>query len=42
MRLCALGQQTLAPVLASSGQRGAATLRLHARAKTVLAFERAL
>jgi hypothetical protein len=42
MHLNALWQQTFAPALSPAGQRRAATLRLHARTKTVLAFPRAL
>jgi hypothetical protein len=50
LRLCVAGvmhlntfrQQTLAPPLAPSRQSGAATLRLHSRTKTVLAFACAL
>jgi hypothetical protein len=42
MTLGALWQQTLASTLATACQRRAATLRLHAGAKTVLTFPRAL
>jgi hypothetical protein len=42
MHLNTFRQQTLPPPLAPSRQSGAATLRLHARTKTVLSFARAL
>jgi hypothetical protein len=42
MHLNALGQQALASALAPARESCAATLCLHARTKTVLAFARAL
>jgi len=42
MHLNALGQQALASALAPARESRAATLCLHARTKTVLAFARAL
>jgi hypothetical protein len=38
----AFRQQPFAPALTTPGERGASAFRLHARAKTVLAFARAL
>ena len=40
MILHTFGQQTFAPALAPTRQSGAATLRFHTRAKTMLAFAR--
>jgi len=41
MILHAFRQETLAATLATTGESGAATLRFHARTKTMLAFARA-